>query len=214
MKVKDCTFNVEAKQTVITDLEDLLSQPSDQKERPCPGCRFATPDGRTDRSATKFCSYKCPAAPREMSSDPDRFPIEDGVVPVVYALYTLRKLMPCWSCEGHLDGRDRLGKLPKVWFYSISSFYPKLVAQALSQMEAEKQLTHKWMINILPFSQSMYTITYSIEPFMNSKCKSDIDTLSMLHADLITIADNLRAAVFTQAHTYIEQGAQSPFRNK
>jgi hypothetical protein len=212
MKIKDNSFNVEAKKIVVTELEDLLSQPSDKKERPCPGCRFATPDGRTDSESTKFCSYNCPAATRNMSSDPDRYPIENGVVPIVYAFYTLRKLMPCWSCEGHLDGHERLFKQPKVWFYSTSSFYPKLVAQALSQMNAEKLLTHDWMVKILPFSQSMYTITYSVEPFTIAKSKSDRDALLSLQTDLITIADNLRAEVFTQANTYIENGAKSPFQ--
>ncbi|MEE8059843.1 MAG: hypothetical protein V3T17_18725 [Pseudomonadales bacterium] len=214
MKIKDNAFNVEAKKTTIVQLEDLLAQPSDQKERPCPGCRFATPDGRTDRKATQFCSYSCPAAPKQMSSDPLQYPIEAGVVPITYAFYTLRKLMPCWSCEGHLDGLDRINKRPKVWFYSTSSFYPKLISQSLSQMEAEKRLTNSWMVKILPFSQSMYTITYSLEPFTLAKQKSERESLSTLRTDLITIADHLRPEVFKQAMAYIDRGSLTPFNSK
>jgi len=211
MRIKDDSFNVEAKKATILELNDLLSQPSDFTERPCPGCRFATPDGKTDSSSTKFCSYRCEAAPRQMSGEPDRFPIETKVVPVVYAFYTLRKLMPCWSCEGHLDGHENLSKLPKVWFYSTSNFYPKLISQALSQMEGKKLLVNGWIVRILPFSQSMYTITYSLEPSALTNQKTDRLVLNSLHSDMVVIADDLRRDVFRLAMDYVNKGAKSPF---
>lgn len=214
MRIKDDDFNIEARAETLISLKNLLSQPSDQMERPCPGCRFATPDGRTDSESTKFCSYSCPAAPTEMSGDPARYPIELGVVPAVYAFYTLRKLMPCWSCEGHLDGNGKLSKLPKVWFYSTSSFYAKLVSQAICQMEAEKHLINGWGIRILPFSQSMYTITYSLEPLTLAKQRSDLDSLTSLQADLKAIADHLRSEVFKQAQDYVHKDSSSPFNKR
>ena len=36
-----------------------------------------------------------------LSSDPERYPIEPGIVPLVFALRGLRVFEPCWSCEGH-----------------------------------------------------------------------------------------------------------------
>lgn len=214
MRIKDDIFNVEAKKTTLIELGDLLSQPSDQKERPCPGCRFKTPDGKADSLSTKYCSYRCPAAPREMSGDPDRYPIESGVVPAVYAFYTLRKVMPCWSCEGHVDGYGLINKTPKVWFYSTSSFYPKLISQAVCQMETERLIANNWFVRILPFSQSLFTITYSLEPLMTSDRVNDLKRLSSLQSDLGVIADNLRREVFDHAKTYIEKGELSAFKKR
>lgn len=213
MRIKDDDFTVEAKQTTLVDLQQLLAQPSDKQARPCPGCRFVTPDGGADNSDTRYCSYKCSAAPREMSAEPDRYPIEEGVVPLVYAFYTLRKLMPCWSCEGHLDGHNKLTKTPKVWFYSTSSFYPKLIAQVLAQLEADHRLLNSWMIRILPFSQSMFTLTYSLEPVILEKNNDDSELLLSLRKDMEFIADHLRDEMFKQTKNYIQKSGQTPFRS-
>jgi len=211
MKIKDDIFNIEAKQATIKDLEFLVAQPSDQQERPCPGCRFSTPDGKSGNKDTRFCSYNCPAAAKEMSGDPINYPIEQGIVPVVYAFYCLRALMPCWSCEGHLDGHGLISKVPRVWFYSSSNFYPKLIAQAIGRMETHSQLKNDWMIRVLPFSQSMYTITYSLEPLDMAVIGAGCARLDSLRSDIRVIADNLRADVFNQARDYIDKGSASPF---
>ena len=212
MKVKDNIFNTEQRRETIQELEILISQPSDLRERPCPGCRFVTPDGKMNRSDTQFCSFNCPAAPLQMSSDPARFPIEMGIVPMVYAIYTLRKLMPCWSCEGHLDGHSLINKLPRVWFYSQASFYPKLISQAIAHMEAHHLIDNSWMVRILPFSQSMYTITYSLEPIDISLGSEGPARLESLRADIKVIATRLRKDLFAEAQKYIETGQASPFK--
>ncbi|MGK0442904.1 MAG: hypothetical protein ACJA0N_002723 [Pseudohongiellaceae bacterium] len=213
MRIKDVEFNVEAKAATLIELKDLLIQPSDQQSRPCPGCRFVTPDGKTENSATKYCSYRCSAAPREMSAEPDRYPIESGIVPAVYAFYTLRKLMPCWSCEGHLDGNNVLSKSPKVWFYATSGFYPKLITQSISQLEMDHKLINSWIVRILPFSQSMFTITYSLEPLLPLKRGDDTSLLLTLRKDIVVIADNLRPEMLQQARSYLAKGEKSPFKS-
>ncbi|MCZ6862069.1 MAG: hypothetical protein O7I42_17635 [Alphaproteobacteria bacterium] len=38
-----------------------------------------------------------------MSSEPEEFPIESAIVPLVYAFHSLRLTPPCWSCEGHYN---------------------------------------------------------------------------------------------------------------
>jgi len=212
MKIKSDIFTTEAKKATIAELKVLVGQPSDKQERPCPGCRFTTPDGKSGSGDTQFCSYSCPAAAREMSGDPDNFPIEQGIVPAVYAFYSLRALMPCWSCEGHLDGHGLISKLPRVWFYSGSNFYPKLIAQAIGKMETHNQLKNDWMIRVLPFSQSMYTITYSLEPADTAIIGAGSTVLDSLRSDVRVIADNLRTAVFAQAKDYIDKGNASPFK--
>ena len=214
MRIKTHDFSVEAKKQTLIELQDLLNQSSVLHTRPCPGCRFVTPDGCTDSSSTQYCSYHCPAAPEQMSSDPKQYPIEDGIVPMVYAFYTLGKLMPCWSCEGHLDGHNQLYKPPKVWFYSTSGFYPKLIAQALDKLEADHKISHDWIVRTLPYSQSMYTVTYSLEPFLLPTQLDDDNLLKTLRSDIKVIADNLKPELTHLCKHYIELGNKTPFNNR
>ena len=63
----------------------------------------------------------------------------------------------------------------------------------------------------MPYSQSMFTLTYSLEPAI------ELDTnyqLSLLQKDIVTIADNLRFEMFKLAEKYIEESNKSPFRAK
>jgi hypothetical protein len=211
MKVNDDVFSVEARQSAISDLEYLVALLANDTERPCPGCRFATPDGRTGHADTKFCSYSCPAAAQQMSSDPINHPIERGIVPLVYAFHTLRGIVPCWSCEGHLDGHGSITKAPRVWFYSTSNFYPKLITEAINHMEALKRISNNWMIRILPFSQSKYAITYCLEPMEIKTTGDGCKVLDSLRSDIVVIADNLRLDLVEQAQDYIDHSRSSPF---
>ena len=79
------------------------------KQRPCPGCRFTFDESKSITS-TLHCSPQCEYAPRQMSSDPDKYPIESGVVSLAYAFYTMRVMMPCWSCEGHVSDDGEIVK--------------------------------------------------------------------------------------------------------
>ncbi|MCJ8320174.1 MAG: hypothetical protein MJK12_11115 [Colwellia sp.] len=210
MKIKDSQFVKEDKYRIRTELTEFLSQPSDKKERPCPGCRLSFPDCPSIHS-TNHCSYKCEEAHKQMSSDPIRYPIEPNIVSMVYCMYTLRLLMPCWSCEGHENSDNEIIKFPKVWFYSTSSFYVKLVSQAISSFRSKRIIHYPWLVKILPYSQSMFTLTYSLEPAI------ELDTnyqLSLLQKDIVTIADNLRFEMFKLAEKYIEESNKSPFRAK
>ena len=208
MKIRDTHFQRENKQQVKIELLDLLNQPSDKQERPCPGCRLTFPNDPSVTS-TRHCAFNCPEAPEQMSSDPQRHPIEINAVPLVYAFYTLRLLMPCWSCEGHLDDTQRVYKLPKLWFYSVSPFYVKLVSQSIEDLKIKKLINNDWMIRILPFSQSMFTMTYSLEPTpLEGQTRHD---LASLHADMLVIAKNIRRGVFNFAKDYIVRIDKSPY---
>jgi len=208
MRIKDDCFNVEDRLRVKQQLISLIEQPSDTTVRPCPGCRFVNLKEQLTTSA-KYCSFRCPAAANEMSSDPDKYPIEGAVVPIVYALYTLRLMMPCWSCEGHLDGMGNIGKHPKVWFYTTADFCPKLLAQYLSSLKAKKKIENEWGIRILPFSQSMLTTTYSLEPL---KPKDSAEHLKSYQEDLYSIAVNLRKNILFIAKGYVDKINNSAFQ--
>ena len=211
MKIKDHHFNIEDTSKVKIELLDLLRQPSDKDERPCPGCRLTFP-GVDSTTSTANCSMNCPAAPLQMSSDPDRFPIEKHVVPVVYSIYSLKLMMPCWSCEGHLDKSQNITKMPKIWFYSVSPFYAKLVSQVLSDLRQKRDLENDWIVRILPFSQSMFTLTYCIEPVKD--LFTDYYELTSLQNDMLTIGEKLRSEVLRLADKYVVKANKSPFKEK
>lgn len=210
MKIKDHLFQREDKTKTKIELIDLLKQPTDKQERPCPGCRLTFPNDPSVTS-TAHCSIDCPEAARKMSSDPHNHPIEAHVVPIVYAIYTLRLLMPCWSCEGHENNQHELIKAPKIWFYSLSPFYAKLIAQALSTIRYKNKLNFDWSIKILPFSQSMFTLTYSMEPELNDV---NNNILQDLHQDMRIIGENLSTSVLTEATKYLKHAENSPFTKK
>ncbi len=201
MKIKDDCFKVEQKQLIKTALIDLVNQPSDQQARPCPGCRFAVGDEQSTTSS-QHCSAQCPMAHKQMSSDPDRYPIESGIVPLVYAFYSMRLMMPCWSCEGHSDNTGTVFKTPKLWFYSTNEFYAKLVAQYVSALKGEQKITNHWSVRILPFSQSMFTTTYSLEP---QDVTPDCTNLLSLQNDINAISKDFRTEMFKLANHYIKR---------
>ncbi len=210
MKIKDSQFLKEDKIRINNELATLLKQPSDKKERPCPGCRLTFP-GCPSIYSTAHCSYQCEEAHKQMSSDPIKYPIEPNIVPIVYCIYTLRLLMPCWSCEGHENNNNEVIRFPKIWFYSTSPFYAKLISQAVSSFISKRMIRYEWLVKILPYSQSMFTLTYSLEP------EIDLETdynLELLQKDIRIIADNLRKEMFRLAEKYIEESEKSPFKKK
>ena len=117
----------------LRDLEDLVAQPDDRAARPCPGCDLRCQQcGST--SCNCNCRPDCPDARWRLSSEPERFPIEAGVVPLVYAFSALRLMPPCWSCEGHHDKQGQLHRLPSLWFFSRKLAYPGLITALLSRL--------------------------------------------------------------------------------
>lgn len=210
MKINDNYINLEQSQAIKMALTDLINQPSDKQSRPCPGCCYTVGDNQSTTTSL-HCSSVCPMAARQMSSEPQRYPIEQGIVPLVYAFYTLRLMTPCWSCEGHDDKNGHLCKTPKLWFYSSNDFYAKLVAQYVSTLHGERKIDNPWTVRILPFSQSMFTTTYSLEPL---DIIADITNLQSLRNDITIIAENLRHELFKLADQYIIRADKVPIACK
>ncbi|MCJ8269281.1 MAG: hypothetical protein MJK04_07735 [Psychrosphaera sp.] len=208
MRIKDDCFKVEQKQVVKSALIDLVNQPTDRQARPCPGCRFAVGNNHSTTS-TAHCSAKCPVVSQQMSSDPKRHPIEPGIVPLVYAFYTMRLMMPCWSCEGHIDHEGNIFKTPKLWFYATNEFYAKLVAQYVSTLRGELKIAHHWSVRLLPFSQSMFTTTYSLEP---QDITPDNTDLSSLQNDIHVIAKDFHREMLKLARHYIQRANKNSLK--
>lgn len=182
----------DSKQRIRSDLELLLSQPGAELRPPCQNCRQHKVD---------LCNSKCGEAASALSSDPNNFPLEPKVVPLVYELRKTRVIQPCWSCEGHIGHDGKLWKLPQICFYSASPVYATLLVNYLSLLQHKKKLTHEWIIVVSSFSNKANSLTYTIEP----KLSPDISIhLGSMQADLIIIADNLAENIKREAMSMLE----------
>ena len=157
----------------------LVSQPGPHLVPPCQNCT---------NHKIQECNSKCSNAPLALSSDPENFPLEPKVVPLVYELRKMRVVQPCWSCEGHIGHDGKLWKFPQVCFYSGSPVYAMLLANHLTQLKHEKKITNDWSINVTAFGHQHGGITYTIEP----KLYPDVDIhLGSMQVDLLVISEDL-----------------------
>lgn len=170
-------------------LKLLAEQTSDREHRPCPACEL--PRDCPDHSPTCCCgcSPSCANAPAMLSSDPKQFPIEANILPLVYALLTLRVIETCWSCEGHEDAHAKVIKVPQVWFYSPCAVYPELIAQHANDLHVKKNLHARWQVVVSPFSACDAT-TFALKPELEQGT-----TLRELHRDIPILAKRMHESI-------------------
>jgi hypothetical protein len=156
--------------------------------RPCPGCELRCPSCGSVGCRCD-CHAGCVNAPRAMSSAPEEFPVEPGIVPLVYALYDAGLAHPCWSCEGHNGADGKLHKLPAVWFYARHLAYPDLLADYLWQLEFAGRIAHRWTVGVVSSDNSIDT-TFSIAP-----APDGTPELAALRRDIGVIGESLAADV-------------------
>ncbi len=168
--------------SIQRQLEVFINQPEPEEVAPCPGCNQHIP---------VHCSPTCDRAAQALSIEPEKYPIEDKVVPLVFEIMATRLIQTCWSCEGHLDYESRLWKLPQVCFHTESQVYPKLMLIHLSRLYQAHMLTNAWHIVLTDMANTM-GITYSIQPDLN---RAEDIHLGALQLDLMTIAGNLHSAL-------------------
>lgn len=181
------------KQRIRADLEMLLAQPGPHQVPPCPNCR---------NHIVEQCHAKCPEAPHALSSDPDNYPLEPKVLPLVYELRKTRVIQPCWSCEGHMDQNGNLWKYPQVCFYARSPIYAILLVNYFTLLKHKKLMCNDWHIVLSEFGQKHGAITYTIEP----KLYPGTDPhLGSMQADLVTFAENLNQQIRAFARETIEE---------
>ena len=137
-----------------------------------------------------------------MSSDPDRYPIEEKVVPLVYELNCLRVCPPCWSCEGHNDLQGEVSKLPRVWFHSRSIVYPRMIAERLASLKFKKSIKCDWGVTVIPWSGNGLHTTHSIEPCIAPQTSCN---LGVLQEDLLTIASSLYEDIHRMAWSALRE---------
>lgn len=175
---------------VRQDLNLLLSQPTDREQRPCSDCHERCGCSKHSVTCCCSCSADCLNVPRQLSSDPDLYPIEPRIVPLVYELNALRVVEPCWSCEGHAPQLGKPMKLPQVWFTSPSPKYADLLMQHIGDLYAKKKLAYSWIVALNPYNPGGDAVTYVVRPDL-ARVSGD-PKLDMLQLDLQTIAKELR----------------------
>lgn len=198
MRIAEQLVDEEAERRHRDDLEHLLAQPSDSEVRPCPECDIACACSASATCACE-CSPDCPDIPQRMSSEPDRYPIESGIAPLVYAFFTTRVCQPCWSCEGHEIAGDGEPKLPRVWFYSRSILYPRLVQELTEELKFKRKLSHAWCVRVLAYSNNRDT-RFSLEPVVVPGAPF---RLANMQADSKIIASNLVEWIRERSEVYL-----------
>jgi hypothetical protein len=137
-----------------------------------------------------------------MSSDPDRFPIEPDIVPLVYAFHSLLVCRPCWSCEGHLGPDGALGRVPSVWFYAGSVVYPRLIDEHVGDLGLRRDVENDWRVSVTVADVTNPYTTFSLEPSASSGDDGDLDAL---RRDARTIADGLVDGIRGKAREVLER---------
>lgn len=132
------------------------------------------------------CHRYCPAAPRRLSSEGERSPVEPLVAPLVFELKKLGTFHPCWSCEGHADEAGGLQKIPRVWFYADSVVHIRSLAEAVHRLFAAGRLSARWQVVLTYSDPDNPDTTFSLEP----EPAADL-VLPALQRDLRVMADEL-----------------------
>ncbi len=154
----------------------------------CPSCGAA--------GCRCACSPQCAEAPRALSSDPENYPIEPLIVPLVYEMKRLGIFRPCWSCEGHLGPDGKLWKVPRVWFYCDSMVYVRLLADGLRDFTSSGRLNGNWQVVVSFSDVDNPETTFSLEPVLAA---GEDHRLAPLQRDIGEIASSLHGMINHQA---------------
>jgi hypothetical protein len=148
---------------------------------PDPVCCAHCPEYRPSTGCHRFC----PAAPRRLSSEGERSPVEPLVAPLVFELKRLGVFHPCWSCEGH-DRDGILWKIPRVWFYADSVVHIRGLADAIGKLFNDRRLSVRWQVVLTYSDPDNPDTTFSLQPEPAPE-----NSLRSLQDDLRIMADEL-----------------------
>lgn len=194
MHIPQPKFSAHDKTLIIDALNKLILQPSAVQSPPCSNCQ-QTQDERSD------CSPQCSNAAEALSEDPDKFPIEDNIVPLVFELTTMRLVQTCWSCEGHVSIDGKITKMPQISFYTEKPLYAQLISKHLSKLFWQKKLQYPWEITLSDYGQTL-ELTYTIK--CDISCV-DEPNLQIMHQDLNAMGENLSSEIKAYAQELLKQ---------
>jgi hypothetical protein len=125
-----------------------------------------------------------------LSSDPVAYPIEPGIVALVYAMTRLGLFAPCWSCEGHARADGSLLKTPSVWFNCDTAAHLRLLWDGLAKLRNAARLSTAWRIAVTFSDPDNPRTTFALEPALSA---DDPPTLQQLQRDADEIARALQS---------------------
>jgi hypothetical protein len=186
---------IEKDQTIVFRTEEalrhLVNHPTPPEVRPCKSCNMPCSCSGSITCGCG-CSEKCEHAPANLSSEPDKFTIEPGIYPLVFAIASLGTCPPFWSCEGHLDKFGTISRIPRVWFYARDLSYPRLIQDHLINLAGKKKLNYQWHVCLTYSDDDNIDTAFSLEP--NVAMNADLE-LNLLRKDVETISENFVFAI-------------------
>jgi len=141
------------------------------------------------------CSRHCPNIPQALSSDPENYPIENGIAPLVFEVNRLGVFDTCWSCEGHNGPDGKLWKTPKVWFRAESQVHLGLLGQCLHDLRLTGAIKAVWQVTLVSVDDQDVETLFCMEPRIEERATE----LSALQADAQAIAARLPDLMVKQA---------------
>jgi hypothetical protein len=209
MKLSRLAVESEFRQRMSAAAQGIVDHPQPSDIRPCAECRLPCACSGSLVCGCG-CTPACSDAASKLSSDPDKFPIEAGIVPLVYALSCLGACHPFWSCEGHADAAGILNRLPRVWFYSRSVLYPRLITEYAAKLHVQKRTHHLWHVTVTYSDASNMDTAFSLEPNIaaNLICEA-APTLASMRADIGAISDHLVAGIKASAAWFLADTSEA-----
>lgn len=192
MRINAPRWRFPAPDSLRRELARIAEGRLEKTGRPCPECAISCPCSDS-KTCTCACSPLCEQAARQLSSDPERFPIESGIQPLVHALNRIAGFQTIWSCEGHEGADGRLYRLPAVWFYLDARIsdevraLPLLLSDYLSQLCGAGKLSCSWQLRIGSWSRHP-VIAYALEP--QNHPETPLSLPDLWH-DVTALADGL-----------------------
>lgn len=142
------------------------------------------------------CSPNCADNRLALSSEPDRFPVEAKIAPLVFELKRLGCFDPCWSCEGHRDQQGKLQRTPAVWFYCDDVLPIRLLSDGLADLRAKGRLSCPWLIHVTYTEAASADTTFALEPLVEDRSSTELETLQ---ADAALITREMQTLMRGQA---------------
>ncbi len=183
---------------VIDTLGELLRMSAEAPFRPCAECQRPC-DCSGSPTCACSCTLHCQSAAASMSSEPDAHPVEPRVLPLVMEMNKTGFIQTCWSCEGHTDTTGRINKIPRIWFYTRSHVYVRILANVLSRAKISHKLTYDWNVKLINLEDGVGN-SYSLEPDLTYV---DKPVLLKLQEDLFRLSDHLNSELYQEARSLL-----------
>ena len=195
MKIDYPDTDISLVESRLLEVDWLLSSLNSTTGRPCPGCTI-----KCDKCGSNHCNCNCAVtcvnAPAQLSSEHARYPIEDNVLPLGFTLRSMKVCDPCWSCEGHLDGAQKLTKLPQVWFHCNSMTLIRLLDDCITYFKLRAIINNSWQIVVTYTEPGSLINAFSLKPEVQVGQSLELEVLQQ---DLMSMAQHLPEQLLSRA---------------